>query len=140
VLHELAEHAAGQNTRLVLQLPPAPLTVIADKTQVAVAVRAVLVNALEALVTGGTIEVMVEQAESETARVTVRDTGPGFGAEVARHLFDPFYSGREAGRGLGFGLSKCWRIVTLHGGTVTAESEPGRGATFTICLPMLPVR
>ena len=49
-------------------------------------------------------------------------------------LFDPFYSGREAGRGLGFGLAKCWRIVTDHGGRLEVESEAGRGAKFAIVL------
>jgi signal transduction histidine kinase len=51
------------------------------------------------------------------------------------HLFDPFFSGREAGRGLGLGLSKCWQIVNAHGGEIVVASQPGRGATFTISLP-----
>jgi signal transduction histidine kinase len=51
-------------------------------------------------------------------------------------LFDPFFSGREAGRGLGFGLSKCWRIVTQHGGSVVVNSVGGAGAEFTILLPL----
>ena len=65
----------------------------------------------------------------------VTDTGPGISPEVRRHLFDPFYSGREAGRGLGFGLAKCWRIITDHGGQIDITSEPGRGATFVLRLP-----
>jgi signal transduction histidine kinase len=67
--------------------------------------------------------------------LTVTDTGPGIPPEVRPHIFDPFFSGREAGRGLGLGLSKAWRIVTLHGGTLTVESEPGAGARFSILLP-----
>ena len=62
--------------------------------------------------------------------------GPGFSEEERQHLFDPFYSGREAGRGLGFGLSKCWRIVRNHGGRIDVQSDPGRGATFEITLPV----
>jgi C4-dicarboxylate-specific signal transduction histidine kinase len=54
---------------------------------------------------------------------------------VREHIFDPFFSGREAGRGLGFGLSKCWRIVTDHGGTVVVGHPPGGGAEFIIRLP-----
>jgi len=67
--------------------------------------------------------------------LTVTDTGPGIPAEIRPHIFDPFFSGREAGRGLGLGLSKAWRIVELHGGTIQVESEPGSRTTFAVILP-----
>ena len=66
----------------------------------------------------------------------VRDDGPGIRPEERHHIFDPFYSARQAGRGLGLGLSKAWRIITNHGGQIEVESEPGHGATFTIVLPV----
>jgi len=68
-------------------------------------------------------------------KLTVTDTGPGIPPHIRPHIFDPFYSGREAGRGLGLGLSKAWRIVTNHGGTLTAHSPDTGGAVFTIELP-----
>ncbi len=68
-------------------------------------------------------------------RVEVRDTGPGISEEVRRHMFDPFYSGREAGRGLGLGLSKCWRVIEVHGGKIEVRSEIGKGTTFVVLLP-----
>ncbi|WP_437224213.1 sensor histidine kinase [Planctomicrobium sp. SH661] len=55
----------------------------------------------------------------------ITDNGTGLTAEQLRHCFDPFYSGRQAGRGLGFGLSKCWRIVRMHGGEIDLSSEAG---------------
>ena len=64
----------------------------------------------------------------QIVQIAVSDTGPGLSAEAAKHLFDPFYSGREAGRGLGFGLCKCWRIVEQHGGSIDVSSTPGQGA------------
>ena len=72
--------------------------------------------------------------------IGVSDDGPGLSEQARRHLFDPFYSGREAGRGLGFGLSKCWRIITEHGGTITVANRPAaeeseRETCFTISLP-----
>ena len=70
------------------------------------------------------------------AEVEIADSGPGIRPEVRRHLFDPFFSGREAGRGLGFGLSKAWRVVGLHGGQIVVVSEPGEGAAFIIRLPL----
>ena len=68
--------------------------------------------------------------------LTIADNGPGITPEERRHIFDPFFSARQAGRGLGMGLSKCWRIVTNHGGSVEVESQPGQGATFRIRLPV----
>jgi len=52
-----------------------------------------------------------------------------------RHLFDPFYSGREAGRGLGFGLSKVWTIAKLHGGSVEFDDQVKSGTRFVLRLP-----
>jgi len=53
-----------------------------------------------------------------------------------RNLFDPFYSGRGAGRGIGMGLSKCWRIVTEHGGRMEIENRPTGGASVRLLLPL----
>lgn len=68
--------------------------------------------------------------------VAVRDDGPGFSERELAHLFDPFFSGREAGRGLGFGLCLAWRIATDHGGQVAVMSESRRGATVALTVPL----
>ena len=52
-----------------------------------------------------------------------------------RHAFDPYCSARQAGRGLGLGLSKAWRIITNHGGRIDVASQPDQGAAFTVTLP-----
>lgn len=141
VLSELAAKIAERNTIVERSGGDRPLTVIADGVQIAVALRALCENALNVMGRGGKLTLNVERRLSERDRrgeavVVVRDTGPGISPEVRRHLFDPFYSGRRAGRGLGMGLAKCWRIVTNHGGTLDVESQPEPGATFTIRLPM----
>ncbi len=134
---ELAPQAEQARCELTFVGPTSPVIVSADRTQIATAIRAVCVNALEALVTGG--RVVISTAESapldNTVQIAVSDNGPGISVETRRHVFDPFFSGREAGRGLGFGLSKCWRIVTLHGGRIDVETEAAGGARFTISLP-----
>lgn len=107
-----------------------------DQAQLQVAVHALLDNALNAIGRDGAIDVTLNRTEAGAAEIIIADTGPGIAAEVRPHIFDPFYSGREAGRGLGFGLSKAWRIVTQHGGAIEAESPPTGGARFTITLPM----
>ena len=113
-------------------------SVDADAEQLAVAVDALLRNAIEAVGSGGAIVASVENDDLRNhVRIRIADDGPGISDEVRGHLFDPFYSGREAGRGLGFGLSKCWRIATLHGGTIEVESPDQGGAAFTITLPLV---
>jgi signal transduction histidine kinase len=67
--------------------------------------------------------------------VTVADNGRGMSFEAARKAFDPFYSGREAGRGAGLGLSKAWRLVEASGGTILLESRPGQGTRVSLLLP-----
>jgi len=111
---------------------PIPLT--ADPTQLTVALRALCRNAMEAMGGEGTIELEAEQRGAEVL-LRVADDGPGIPPEERRHIFDPYYSARQAGRGLGLGLSKAWRIVTNHGGRIDVESEPGEGTVFTITLP-----
>jgi signal transduction histidine kinase len=121
-----------------LELTPADveLSIAADPEQLHVAIKAVITNAIEAIGRAGKVSITVEQeTDPKRAVVKISDTGPGMAPEVREHIFDPFYSGREAGRGLGFGLSKCWRIVSEHGGDIVVASAPGQGATFTIYLP-----
>ena len=71
--------------------------------------------------------------------IAVEDHGQGLDADERRHVFEPFYRGKDAVanqiQGSGLGLSLVRRIVDAHGGRVELESEPGRGSTFTICLP-----
>ena len=69
--------------------------------------------------------------------ISVRDNGVGFDEKYAERIFAPFQrlNGRQAFAGAGMGLAICRRIVTLRGGTITASSHPGAGATFVITLP-----
>ena len=71
--------------------------------------------------------------------IAVDDHGPGLDADEQRQVFEPFFRGRDAVanqiQGSGLGLSLVRRIVDAHGGRVELESAPGRGSTFTICLP-----
>lgn len=141
VLAETRDDAVAQGTSVRWPRSHSLMEVEADPAQLAAAIKALVRNALEAVATGGTVEVRCEwhtllPGQVPGLAILVRDSGPGIPAEVRRHLFDPFYSGREAGRGLGFGLSKCWRIAELHGGRVEVASEPGFGATFTLSIPL----
>lgn len=118
-----------------MTLPEVPCPLLADPTMLANAIRAVVTNAIEAQGQGGAIVVTLNDSDPSEYQLSIRDTGPGFDAATRERIFDPFYSGREAGRGLGFGLCKTWRIMDLHGGRIEVESTPGQGSTFTLHLP-----
>jgi signal transduction histidine kinase len=137
VIAEMAAEAKEQGTTLVRNGVSGPLELTADSVQLTVALRAVVLNSLQALTAGGRVEIVVEKA-AEFVMFRISDNGPGLSEQAKKHMFDPYYSGREAGRGLGLGLSKCWRIVELHGGTVEVASEIGKGATITLHLPTRP--
>jgi signal transduction histidine kinase len=184
VLADLSPRSASQETAIGRSGDPGPIFLDADPVQLQVALRAMCQNSLDALQSGGHVEIIVETAAARLAaagtvpgeaanrspsgadipvcpipgvpagrqeclphwdphspplannevRIHVRDDGPGLKPEERRHAFDPFYSARQAGRGLGLGLSKAWRIVTNHGGRIEVQSQPGSGATFTIVL------
>ena len=134
VVAEMEGDAKEQGTMLVCSGANGPLTLWADPVQLTVALRAVVLNALQALGAGGRVEITVEPAGSEMV-LRVRDNGPGLSEQAKTHMFDPFYSGREAGRGLGLGLSKCWRIVELHGGRIEVQSELAQGTAISLWFP-----
>ncbi len=109
-----------------------PAWILADPVQLSVVVAELLTNALEADIEG-VISICVDPGDSVV--LEIRDHGPGLDERSRRHLFDPFYSGRQAGRGLGFGLPKCWRIVTLQGGRIEVESNRPTGLCVRVIWP-----
>ena len=135
VVQECQGDAQAQSTSLVVNCLSEPMALQADGTQLLVALKALVRNALEALASGGTIAISAAVHLGQCC-LAVQDTGPGISPETRKHLFDPFHSGREAGRGLGFGLAKCWRIAEMHGGRLEVASELGQGAKFTLLLPL----
>jgi signal transduction histidine kinase len=146
LLDEMAETATAQHTQFIWVPPSESIVVAVDSVHLRVAIAALIANSLEALAEGGRIDIMVRRrdalkdniatpASSDTIEILISDSGPGIPDHVRPHIFDPFFSGREAGRGLGMGLPKCWRIVREHGGRIDVESAAARGATFRIVLP-----
>ncbi|MCG8471544.1 MAG: ATP-binding protein [Desulfobacterales bacterium] len=91
-----------------------------------------ILNAVEAVGSGGTIEVRAECVDAEV-RVSVADNGPGIPEDLASRLFEPFVSGREGGSGLGLSISK--RIAEGLGGHLAVTPRPGGGTVFTLGLP-----
>jgi signal transduction histidine kinase len=139
VLDGLAPRAAARGIRLEYSPAPVPVRLLVDATQVGEAVRMLAVNAVEAVDDGGRVHLESwADALGARGRIAIEDDGPGMSPEAAMRACDPFYSGREAGRGIGLGLPKARRLVESSGGGLALESRPGRGTRCVIDLPAAP--
>lgn len=81
------------------------------------------------------VQVTIRQDQDDAVILTVSDNGDAIPDAIRKHMFDPFFSGRQAGRGLGFGLCHCWQIARMHNGVLTHEALPGRNQ-FVVVLPL----
>ena len=110
-----------------------------DPVLLHVAVSVLCNNAREAVqLTGGTVWLRYYREDDDWI-MSVQDDGPGISEETCSLIFDPYYSGREAGRGLGFVLPKAWRIMQLLGGSIRYEQPDNQqGATFVLTLAHTP--
>jgi two-component system sensor kinase FixL len=122
------------NVKLTLTLDPAIMPAALDKVQIQQVLLNLVRNAIEAMAGIERPELVISSAtDSAGARITVRDIGPGFSAEVADRLFQPFVTTK--GDGMGIGLKICQSIVEAHGGTIEATNG-NPGAVFVIRLPL----
>ncbi len=137
VVEELrSEMIAAEIGFQIRQYPNVPAIEL-DVTQFAVALKALLQNAMHAIHRCGEIRIQIWRRSDQSIGIAVADNGSGVDPAIANQIFDPFFSGREAGRGLGFGLSKAWRIAQLHGGQICLDPDHTPGARFVMCLPLM---
>ena len=109
----------------------------ADATQLEQVLVNLALNAKDAMDGAGTLTITTDlDVEANRASIRVSDTGCGMDDATKRRAFEPFFTTKPQGHGTGLGLSTVWGIVESHGGKVTIESQPGKGAMFTISLPM----
>jgi signal transduction histidine kinase/CheY-like chemotaxis protein len=124
--------------RLVKDLGPIP-GVRGTDTRLGQVFINLLVNAAQAMAAGSSAdnELRISTMTDEDGRavVCISDTGPGIAPDVLDHIFEPFFTTKPTGVGLGLGLFVCHGIIKSMGGTLTAESPPGAGATFVVTLP-----
>ena len=134
----------GTNVRAEISIDDAVWAIEADEGQVSQVLNNILINAVQAMPEGGILRIAVGNQrldasniralpDGDYVRVTVADDGCGIPEETLGYIFDPYFSTKASGSGLG--LASAYSIVTRHGGHISAESVTGRGTTFTILLP-----
>ncbi|MBO3737010.1 PAS domain S-box protein [Actinoplanes sp. NEAU-H7] len=143
----------GEHINLITVPSAEPVVVHADPGQIQQVLLNLAINARDAMPDGGTLvlEANVAAIDGDEldmqpslpagtyARLLVSDTGEGMTADVAAHIFEPFYTTKPRGKGTGLGLSTVYGIVSEAGGSLNVYSEPGVGTTFRIYLPMVTV-
>ncbi len=137
VVDFLRREVAAQGVRLEVTVDDAPKAFV-DPDQIQQVLVNVLMNARDATPRGGSIrvEALADPADAAWAVITVADTGTGIPPEVLPRVFEPFVTTKGSGRGTGLGLSISRDLVRAHGGDIALASEPGRGTTVTIRLPL----
>ncbi|MBA4372405.1 MAG: hypothetical protein C0402_06035 [Thermodesulfovibrio sp.] len=141
----------GEDIACKLTLSGDKLTILADLHQIEQVLMNLAANARDAMITGGALTVETEQIMLDDtfqgiakpgayAMITVSDTGKGMRRETSEHIFEPFYTTKEVGKGTGLGLAVVYGIIKQHEGHITVYSEPGIGTTFKIYLPLIASR
>jgi two-component system cell cycle sensor histidine kinase/response regulator CckA len=124
--------------------------VIADQTQIQQALTNLVVNAIQASRSGGTVDVTLRDASPQRPpaasrnaaaagdfyEVSVQDHGEGMAPDQLARVFEPFFTTKPVGESTGLGLSVANDIVEEHGGWITAQSEPEQGSRFSLFLPL----
>jgi len=126
----------SSNVRCKVDLPAESIFAWGDFAQIQQCLLNLVFNGIDAMPGGGalTIAAGIEQ-DSDLIWLKVSDTGHGIKSEDLQYIFEPFYSTKAEGKGVGLGLSMVYGIIREHRGTVEVESEPGKGTVFTLRLP-----
>ncbi len=126
----------GVGIALDVEMPPEELEVRADQQQLEQVLTNLAVNARDAMFGGGRATLRIEEValgDRQYAEIVFEDTGTGIEPDVLEHVFEPMFTTKRAGTGLG--LAVCYQVIAAHGGQMYAESTPGVGSVFHVLLP-----
>jgi PAS domain S-box-containing protein len=121
-----------ENVQVLNAVPEEP-TIRVDKNKIERVFINLVKNAIDAMPNGGTITISCKQA-NDKFEITFADTGTGIPEEIIPKIFSPLFTTKA--QGMGFGLAICKRMVEAHGGTITVETEKGKGTAFKVTLPI----
>ena len=134
ILQLLRPQIDKQNIAVEKEFQPLPI-ILMDREQMKQAILNLLMNAIQAMPGGGHLELSGRNSEEgQWIYISIRDSGTGISEEDMSKLFDPFFSTKEGG--IGLGLSITHRIIDQHHGKIEVESAPGKGTLFTVWLPI----
>jgi signal transduction histidine kinase len=144
-LHEILDrcvqlvdhHLKLNNIKLIKEYQAGKAEVWCDKDQMQQAFLAIMVNAVEAMSGGGSLTLRTgTDPDKRKLRIEIQDTGSGISPQDLPHIFEPFYTTKKEGKGVGLGLSVCYGIIERHEGKISVNSTPGKGTTFIIELSL----
>lgn len=150
-LSPMIQRLIGEDIDLIVRCDRGPGNILIDQGQMEQVLLNMVVNARDAMPRGGklVIETTRVALDGQAAlrlgnlspgpyvALIVKDTGCGMSPEICTRVFEPFFTTKEQGKGTGLGLSTVYGIITQHGGSISVESEPGQGTTFTVYLPQV---
>lgn len=128
-------HLEINNVKLIKNYPQDIIEIYCNPQKIQQALMSLLINAIESMPSGGTINVSMTR-ENNLAVIRIKDEGFGIPQKDLPHIFEPFYSTKEAAKGTGLGLSVVYGIISLHNGHVEVEDTSNKGTTFKISLPI----
>ena len=143
-MKDLLSQTLGSPAKLTVDLAPGAWSVRVDASGVHTAILNLIINARDAITGGGAVRISTANAvlhgrvngfAGDFVAITVSDTGCGMSAEVRERAFDPLFTTKSPGKGTGLGLSSVYGFAKRCGGTVTIDSDVGKGTTVTIYLP-----
>jgi signal transduction histidine kinase len=132
----LEARARTQGVEIVQHLAEPRLVIEANRTQLQQVLVNLGTNAMDAMQSGGTLTIRTRRNGRDDFYLEVADTGEGIPGEVKPRIFDPFFTTKEVGKGTGLGLSLVYEIVQQHQGSISVESDVGKGTTMTVRLPL----
>jgi two-component system cell cycle sensor histidine kinase/response regulator CckA len=150
-LKDFLSRLMGEAIELSMVLTKEDLTVIADSSQIELVLINFATNAIDAMPEGGSFIIRTERIQLDDdfikahkygkpapyALMTIEDTGQGMDEKTKERIFEPFFTTKEVGKGTGLGLSMSYGIIRQHDGYIDVYSEPGKGTTFKIYLPLI---